>query len=343
MTERQYVYSSNILCPNCKDGIPYFMLWGLSTDSLKWGSGQVKCPGCYQHLHAEDGFLNALRYVPKENYIGFPYAIGATQYLEGQEVTIGTTTVQDVIPNQLIEKSLFERVVPLHNTKKSIRETIDENYESYRSPAVFNGVSIALGILPSDGKLHIITSIDRDDDSLSAALGDSFRVGYEVAVQVADVENPPWIDYLAEASDSIISGNRFGAVPLLVSAFENHLYRQIGKTLRAQGKSQTEIDNWFDAYRGRMGIRWKEAARDGVEDLTGTDIGEQGNKYERTWQKYCNLKNIRDSDIVHLSYLDESKDVLPSDVKEHFDNTVEIMLVIYELCHDTRESIDGDN
>jgi len=337
MRDRYPILGSNLMCPNCEKYIPRHQLIGVSHDSLKWGSAPVECRGCYREFHAEDGPLNILSAYPEDNYISFPYAIGATHYLEEVEVTIGRTAVQDVMPAELINRPLFERAVPLHDDDRSLNEVGGEDYRSYRTPCSFDGVGITLGILPAHGTLHVMTSLNENDDDLTVRTGDSFRTGYEIGVQIAEVPNPPWMEYLAEASSSLIRGHRFGAFPLLVSALENHLYRQVAKTLRSQGKGQKEIRGWFNDYRTRLGLDWKSVVRQGLKDLTGTDIGAEGNVHEKTYQRYCSLKDVRDSDVVHVSYLDSTKKLQASDVRKHFDNTVELMVAIYDSCREERD------
>lgn len=336
--DRAEVYHPNLLCPLCKREASLSQLQRISTNSA--GAAELYCIFCVQSYSPEDGFLTGLDSIPKPDYIGYPYALGSIHRLETERVEIGSTAIQNVIEPDRIEDVVLERVVPVHETEDPAQEIREDGYERYHPPAGFNeiGVGIALGMVPPTGTLHVITSSKEDSPYVP---GDPFRVGYEYGIQVADIEDPPWVDYLAEASDILLYGNKFGAIPLIASAFENHLLRQLSQTLRAKGKSQSEVKAWFDKYRRRNGhLDLNKVIRKGMEDLTGVDIGVHGdNEYESFWHAYCGFKDIRDTEVIHLSYSDRTKDVYPSDVREHFDNMVDLMVLIHQLCWKVRLSI----
>ena len=100
---------------------------------------------------------------------------------------------------------------------------------------IIDGVVTNSNIISECNRLSISMSPSEEHATSSTEIGTKYRVGYNIAMQVAGIRNPPWVECLAEVSINVFRKDRFGALPLLVSAFENHLYGRLNHTLREKG------------------------------------------------------------------------------------------------------------
>lgn len=110
-----------------------------------------------------------------------------------------------------------------------------------------------------------------------------------------------------------------------------------------KGGNSEEIEQWFRQYRGGRsntgGIRWKSAAKEGSQELTGTNIANTDGEYYDIWEGYCEVKQIRDQEVVHVSYGHETAGLSNVDAVKYFRSIMKAILLISKLCDEVRSEV----
>ncbi|TQQ82328.1 hypothetical protein [Halonotius roseus] len=112
------------------------------------------------------------------------------------------------------------------------------------------------------------------EDTETIEVGDEIKIVYEQALTLRSATNPPWIDLLRGAAESIRNKNTTAAVPLIVSAVDNLLYRQIYLYYRLDGNNHDNSHELIvDKYGNDRGDLYREDfAKNALDNISGVRL-----------------------------------------------------------------------
>lgn len=140
---------------------------------------------------------------------------------------------------------------------------------------------------------------DGREDTQTIELGDEIEVVYEQALILRAATNPPWIDLLRGATQSIRNRNTTAAIPLIVAAVDNLLYRQTYLYFRWDGYDHDDAhDLIVNEYGNDRGDLYREDfAIDALDDITGVRL--TNGPHHREWRTFHEEILETRRDIVH--------------------------------------------
>jgi hypothetical protein len=189
--------------------------------------------------------------------------------------------------------------------------------------------SIVADIFPiyeDDGTTLIgLSAVAREDTDVTEV-----TIGYLVRPYIDAIQSPPWLELLRETSRVIYRGAGRAPLPLMIAGFDNLVLRQLYRTLRVNGLSQSDAEDFLDGLSG-----WEDYLKEGLEEATGTRLTSRNISL---YNRFYNVRDRRNKRIVHLSHKDNVIDFTPEDAVSDLSTTIETMLEVFDMCYQQRQS-----
>lgn len=326
--------NANLKCPSCGERFSSLIV-AKRTDELELSSESLRCTSCWEHCYPENALLKYIESNKSDGLFGVALSLGGHGALGLTHIEIGET--QEHQSTSLVEGATIDSIY-LIGARKSEKQDLD--FEINHLASVFTRFSIDDAVLISvtvsgDGSGLIFSSSLRDDSHPEFDIGDRIDLKYRYVIAVPDIQNPPWVDLLREAESAIRKNETISALPLIISAFQNLLFRQVSLSLRERGLEDYHIRRILQFHSGSRRLRWKNIAKEGLEDVGGKRLTH--NDYEEEWQIYDNLRQHRD-DIIHPDIKDDVQKPTRQEAIDYFVGTLELILDVYEICDSDRQS-----
>lgn len=324
--------TSNLQCPNCDEQFSSLTISN-RVDELDLSKKSLRCSSCWEESYPEDALLNHINSTKDDGLFGVPLSIGGHGALGIDFIEVGQTTEHDSV--SLVEGAVIDSI-HLLGARKGDEQEFDFEIKDVASSLTSFSLedAVLISVMPKNGGSGILfSSALRDEDQSDFEFGDRIDVKYRYVIAIPGIQNPPWVDLLREAETAIRKGNTVSSLPLLISAFQNHLFRQASLTIREKGLNDRQVRRILEHHSGRKRLKWRPIAKEGLESIAGKRLSHHD--YQEEWQKYDDLRHFRD-DIVHPNITDEVDELSREDAIEYFAATMELMLDVYEICEQAR-------
>ncbi len=324
--------STNLTCPACRQRIDPLVFQTVDPASIGI-SDQFRCPMCSTQFWPENGFLLTFALHDGDQYFGIPLSLGGTEKRDYTDVTIGEirrSTMNSLYSGYELEKIGLRGA---HRTGVDEEDWLDiEPLHNPHTQASLGGeVLISLAQISSTD-IAIAANLQEDrPEAVPLAPGDEIDILYDAGMQLAAVTDPPWLLNLREAEAAIRRRNTVPVFSLLVSAFDNLLYRQVYLLLRSRGFNDAEAVDRIESLAGSGRVRRKELAADVLDALVGERL--TNGRYATEWAEFMQLKNARNQ-IVHPAGTASVDPPSESNAIDAFNQTFEMMLCVFNLCWD---------
>lgn len=161
------------------------------------------------------------------------------------------------------------------------------------------------------------------------AKGDDITLIYQRNLLQTEGTDPPWVKLLREAKAALNRDNPLAAGPLLVSAVDNCLYRQIYLYYRWQGQNNSDAINSVDQYRSGDNISRKDLAKHALDDISGVTLTSHEDPYFDEWNQFQTVLQQR-HDIIHPT--DDPVPAIDTEsAVDWFNLTVDLILDHFDL------------
>lgn len=309
----------------------------------------LECPSCNSDIHPEDAVLEYFHRIDTEEAGVHPLAIGGYCNSGIIEVEPGQTRTVGLIQRIDIEVEVDEETAHEGSVDSNVRvasprlwsledhDDIDRievlegtRIEPVAGPTLLEDGTIVADIVDSSEEntpqVDFITSIRDPPTEL-----DDVRFGYHTPVLNPDIQGPPWVELLREGVNSMYRGHGRPGLPLFISAFDNAVQRQLHQTMKAHGRSDGAIEDFFEKKRG-----WKDIVKGGLEEVAG----ERLTTYDASvYQDFQRVRRKRNIDIVHLARDDDIPEIPPPEASEDFQSVLSAILAVYRICRAERHWI----
>lgn len=329
--------ATNLTCPNCEQRIGVLQfLKNIHPASITPNSYMI-CPNpsCRAHFFPENALLSTIRNQAStgDSYFRFPLSIGSSIGENITWVEVGETREHTV--SNLYESYEVDSVLLLGAEQDDIEdeenrlpfEILDDTYTR-----VSLGDEVMVSVTPISPEEVVLTANLREDRSDLAEIepGDEISVVYEEIRVLREVTNPPWINLLRGASEAIRRTNTAAAIPMLVSAIDNCLYRQVYLYERWQGKGHDDAHNHVvDTYGNDNGDIYRDDfAKDALDDISGVRL--TNGPPHREWRTFQEEILTARNNIVHptetvVEHIEKEQAV------EWYDTTLDLILGLFDI------------
>lgn len=257
--------ATNLSCPQCEERLGVIQLLRhlelRNTSPAEISPNKsMECPICSAWFFPENAFFTCLREVAKtgDSNRSYPFGIAGSQGTNFTSVEVGETRESDL--NNLYWGYEIERgSILLQGAHRSGYEEEDwlpiERHEGSYSRVLLGDEVIVAVSQVGPKKVNISASLRETRDDYRFEKSDEITLIYQQNLLQGDATEPPWIQLLREAKTAINQRNPLVACPLLVSAVDNCLYRQLYLYYRWQGESDNSaIERVKEhGYRGKVG------------------------------------------------------------------------------------------
>lgn len=322
--------STNLTCRHCDTPLDLLEMRMINAEDIV-PNGLFRCPYCNSGYYPEIGLLQTLYRdgTIEKDYFNYPVSLGGTQKRDLNHVRIGehrTVKMHSLEPGYEYD-SIF--LLGAH------REGVDEeNWLPFDSAGAKNRATLGEGALVSlfrtDSTEIAINATLREDRKPNFPLdfGDEIEVLYSATTQLENITNPPWIDLLQEAQEAIRQGNTLAALPVLRSAVDNCLIRQMYFYLIWDGHDQESARQWIDDLEDNYDPNRITIAKYGLEKVTGEQL--INGKYNGIWTDFSQVVENR-NDIIHSETSSELSHPDQSTAIDFYNTTVSLLVAAYDL------------
>ena len=343
MSDRPATDFPNIVCPNCGTQFSSGHLSRQNFDSFEKFTSSLSCQGCREDLHPENAVLEYLSRCESNELILQPLSIGGhilagtitvdTGHTreEGISRSVQTTasigdeeiaSAESYIPYEIGTAFIFETD---HEEEVTTQQMVGEPILPSGGPLPIENDTIVVDVgvvIGDDGhhSLGFITSI-RDE---SAA--DEVTFGYYASTSIPSLERATWPELLRESVEVIYNGSTRSPYSLAIAAFDNAVSRQLRRSLKSQGATESNIEDFFNRHSG-----WKDRVKQGLEEITGERLSTHSH------QLYQEIHDIRTerSGIVHVGADGDLPVPSTADASDDINKVIEGITTIYEICRDS--------
>ena len=324
--------STNLTCPACRQRIDPLVFQTIDPATIGI-SDQFSCPMCSTPFWPENGFLLTFALHGGDRYFGIPLSLGGTEKRDYTDVAIGEirrSTMHSLHSSYELEKIVLRGA---HRTGVDEEDWLDiEPLHNPHTQASLGGeVLISLAQISSTDIAIAANLQENRPKAVPLAPGDDIDILYDAGMQLAAVTDPPWLLNLREAEAAIRRRNTVPVLSLLLSAFDNLLYRQVYLLLRSRGFDEVEALNRIESLAGGGHVRRGELATDVLEALVGERL--TNGRYATEWGEFMQLKNDRNQ-IVHPTGTASVSPPSESDTIDAFNQTLDMILCVFNLCWD---------
>lgn len=324
--------NANLKCPSCGDQFSSLNVSNRA-DELELSSKSLRCTSCWEHCYPENALLNYIESNKSDGLFGVSLSLGGHGALGLTHIEIGETQEHQSI--SLVEGATIDSV-HLIGARKAEDQDLELSINHLGSSFVRFSIDDAVLInvtVSGDGSELVFSSSLRDDSHTEFDIGDRIDIKYRYVIAIPGIQNPPWVDLLREAESAIRKNETISALPLMISAFQNLLFRQVSLSLRERGLGDYHIRRILEYHSGSRRLRWRDIAKEGLEDVGGKRLTHSD--YQEEWQTYDNLRQHRD-DIIHPDITDDVQKPTRKEAIDYFTGTIGLMLGVYEICQSSR-------
>lgn len=270
--------ATNLTCPNCDSRIGILqLLRNISPETISPNT-YTTCPQCSAWFFPENALLQTLRNIQStgKSFFRFPISLGSGI---GTNVTwVNVSETRETQLNNLYEDYEIEAVY-LQNAERSDvgedeRLPIETINGFYHRATLADILLVEVSSIGSKNTVVRANLREGREDTETIEVGDKIKIVYEQALTLRSATNPPWIDLLRGAAESIRNKNTTAAVPLIVSAVDNLLYRQIYLYYRLDGNNHDNAHELIvDKYGNDRGDLYREDfAKNALDNISGVRL-----------------------------------------------------------------------
>lgn len=316
----------NLLCPDCGSQFQAIDISDFDRTSFQTLVDSCSCRSCGVDVHPEDALLEYFDQIPITEVRGRPIQIGSKASVGTIELEVGKTKEIPLIGGGSLDISLPLLAETDRPSGQSITDLQGVALDWYPRHLLIEN-SVIIDIVQLDGgKIAFITS------ELDSNAPDRVTVAYNYHSRRSDIEQPPWVDLLLNAVRLFYQAEGIAMLPLLISAYDNHLARQLRRTLEADGKSESEVKQFLqNDYRG-----WKDRSKKGLEKVTSHRFSTySGSIYD----DFHTIREERNNRIIHVNSNDDVADISVQESRDYFTTTIKSILTIHKICNQKRMNL----
>lgn len=322
--------STNLACRHCETPLDLLEMRVIEAENIS-PNALLQCPYCTSCYYPEIGLLHTLRadgQIEKE-YFGYPVSLGGTQKKDLNHVTVGEH--RPVRMHSLEPGYEYNSIYLLGGHRDGVDK---ENWLPFDLAGTQTQATLgedALISLLRTGPTEIAINATLQEDRKSSFpidLGDQLEIVYHATTQLEDATNPPWIDLLQEAQEAIRNGNTLAALPVLRSAVDNCLIRQMYIYLIWDGHTHESAQQWIDNLEDGYDPNRITIAKSGLKEVTGERLTD--GSYATLWDDFSQVVDQRDS-IIHSETSSELAHLDQSTAIEFYNTTVSLLVAAYDL------------
>lgn len=329
--------ATNLTCPRCEISVDFLDiqrngLWDIHPDRL------FPCPHCPAVFWPENGFLYQLHQELGETaYFGIALPLGGVTSGNFTDVRVGHSKEHG---QHSMEQGFHIETITLLSAKLA-------EGDADLTPTALNGSftraslgeSVILTLVPTDSVSVAINATLREaaEEGKPVSTGDQIDLQYRYVKAPTAGTNPPWIDLLREAERAIRRDNKFAAYPLLVSAMDDFLARQVILYFRWQGRALAEAIDRLDSYGGRNGPNRYQIVEDVFSDMVDRTL--PGSRYGEEWDWFKEMNRTRNG-IVHPD-AEPMEQPTRSEAIDSFNQTMDLMSKIFDFVW--FDGVDGNS
>lgn len=322
--------STNLACRHCDTALDLLEMRAVNASNLT-PDALFQCPYCSSWYYPEIGLLHSLYgdgQVETE-YFGTPLSLGGTQKRDLNHVEVGEH--RPVEMHSLEPGYEYDSIYLLGAHRDGVDE---DDWLSFESAGAQNrallGDSVLISLLRTDATEIAINATLREKraSKFPIGLGDTLEVVYPATTQLDGVTNPPWIDLLQEAQEAIRQGNTLAALPVLRSAVDNCLIRQMFVYQIWEGHDQESARQRIEDLEDDYDPNRITIAKHGLEQATGTRLTD--GPYAALWADFSKVVDERDA-IIHSETATELSQPNQSTTVDFYNTTVSLLVAAYDL------------
>lgn len=337
---------TNLTCPNCEQRIGIIqLLRHLDQRNRPLSSitpnSYMECPACNAWFFPENAFLVCLDGVAEtgESYRSYPFSIGGSQGLNYTDVTVGETsehTLSNLYHGFEIERgSLILKGAERADVDEANRLPIDHHEESVTRATLADILLVSVTQVAPRKVLVTANLRQNETEQDKVTPGDEITLIYQQNLLQTEGTDPPWIKLLREAKAAINRENPLAAGPLLVSAVDNCLYRQIYLYYRWQNNDHSEAINAVTQYKSGDKLRRNDLAKHALNDISDVTLTSHEDPYFDEWNQFQTFLQQR-HDIIHPT--DDPVPAIDTETAvDWFNLTVDLILGHFDLVWHDKE------
>lgn len=291
------------------------------------------CPNCSCYFFTENAFLTCLtdRQETGESYLSYPYSLIGHKGRNYTSVAVGSSNEHPL--NNLYRGYEIERgsIVLLGAQRKGVldEDRLDIGYHNGSHTRATLGDALVVTVSRVSPQKVLLSANLRDENTDVATPGDEISVSYERNLILESGRDSPWLEHFQEAKAAIERGNFMSTGPLLVSAVDNLLFRQILLYFRWQGKPYSEAVEAVQSYKSGDKLSRTDLAKSALDDISGVQLPSHFDPYAEEWDEFQSLLDER-NDIVHPTE-DPIPEIDESTAINWFNNAVDLILGFFDL------------
>lgn len=322
--------STNLTCRHCGISLDILEMRVINAENIT-PNALLRCPYCSSGYYPEIGVLHTLRGEGRieKDYFGHPVSLGGTQKRDLNHVNVGEN--RPVKMHSLEPGYEYNSIYLLGAHRKGVDEEdwLSFNLAGARNRATLGG-SVLISLFrtePTEISINATLQEDRKP-GFPINFGDGLEIVYTATTQLKKATNPPWVELLQEAQEAIREGNTLAAIPLLRSAVDNCLIRQMLLYLIWDGHNHKSAWKWIEELEDNYTPNRITVAKHGLERVTGTRL--TNGPHANLWADFSQVVNERDS-IIHS----ETASVLTrpdqSTAVDFYNTTVSLLVASYDM------------
>lgn len=319
--------ATNLTCPSCRTQIDTLAFTILDPSAIR-ADEKLICLNCNANFWPENALLLTLDRFENDTYFGYPISLGGGQIRNHTTIEVGKTRTHDI--NRRTDQYEVETISLRGAHRKEIPKSdwlpLNSLNNPFRRAKLGDEAIISLAVNSPATIAASTNLIDRTDGEIE--LGDEITILYDANINFSEAFDPPWVLMLREATMSIRHDNTTSVLPLLISAFDNLLYRQLYLLLLNRGVSREDSINKLQSFKEYHHLDRDDLAKQAMEFAVGERLS--NGRYSEEWAEFKTIVNDR-SKIVHPT----SSQVSPPTTVEAidiYDDVVQMMLRVFDLC-----------
>ncbi|OAQ53465.1 hypothetical protein HTG_08280 [Natrinema mahii] len=320
--------ATNLTCPKCKKRIDT-LAFTVHDPSAIQAEERFTCPNCSFAFWPENALLLTLLELDGNSYFGFPFSLGGNEARNYTSIEVGKTREYNV--DTLAEGYTVETITLKGAHRKDIPKSDWLPLEPLNNPfrRAMLGESVSISLAKNTSKTVSVSTNLVENPEHGINLGDEIEILYDATTSQNQSFDPPWILLLQEATFAIRRDNTVTALPLLISSFDNLLFRQLYLLLRDRGLNQEESVNKLQSFKQWKFLKRDDLAKDALDFAVGERLSD--GRYAEEWAEFKQLVNTR-SEIIHPTNSSSLNRPDRDEVIEQFNKIIRTMLCVFDLC-----------
>jgi hypothetical protein len=282
------------------------------------------CSSCSHDLHPEDALLEYFDRIPTHEVLGRPNQIGGFASVGTKELDVGKTVEENLIGGSSFTIDLTLLAETNQPPGQTIANLDGSSIEWFPGPQLVDDSVVVDIAQVDDAKVGFVTS-ERKSHAPSKV-----TIAYNFHPRLADIPQPPWIELLGTVTRLYHRGEGLAMLPLLVACYDNHINRQLQRSLKIDGKTDQEIEKFFNDY-----YSWRDRSKKGLEEVTSKRLSTEKPKL---FKKFDDLRKDRNNGVIHIDPDDDTVDIPVHQMQDEFETVMDSILAIYNICRVNRQA-----